>query len=171
MAKLVDTRIVTEAATLVGVFDSEVAARKAIAALERAGMPPDRIGIVADNVRQAREVAGSYSPQGALAGAMLGALLVAGFVVFGGETMRSNPVAIAMGGFAIVGGLAFIGWLAGRARVFKEDEYAEVENEVEEGEVLVSVVCDMPEGADTTRALLERAGAREVKIEESAEGV
>jgi hypothetical protein len=171
VAKLEDTRTLTDPETVVGVFGSEVAARRAIAALERAGMPPDRIGIVVDNVRQAREVAGSYSPQGALAGAMLGALLVAGFVLFGGEVVRANPVAILMGGFAIIGGLAFIGWLAGRARAFKADEYADVEEEVEEGEILVSVACDTPDGVDTTRALLERAGAREVKIEETAEAV
>jgi hypothetical protein len=169
MTKLVDTSTSTARETIVGVFDSEVAARRAISALERAGMPPDRIGIVVDNIRQAREVAGSYSPQGALAGAMLGALLVAGFVIFGGDAVRSNPVAIGMGGLAIIGGFAFIGWLAGRARVFKADDYAEVEEDVEEGAVLVSVVCDTPDSTDATRALLERAGAREVKIEESGE--
>jgi hypothetical protein len=134
-------------------------------------MPPDRIGNVVGNVRQAREVAGSYSPQGALAGAMIGALLVAAYVVFGGETIRANPVAIALGGFAIIGGLTFIGWLAGRARVFKEDEFEDAEDDVAEGDVLVSVVCDTPDGADTTRAILERSGAREVKLKESAESV
>lgn len=171
MVKLMGAPAVADAQTIVGVFDTEVAARAAIAALERAGMPPDRIGIVADNIRQAREVAGSYSPQGALAGAMLGALLVAGYVVFGGETVRANPVAVGLGGFAIIGGLAFIGWLAGRARVFKANEFEDVEDDVAEGDVLVSVVCDTPDGADTTRAMLERSGAREVKVKESAESV
>jgi hypothetical protein len=168
--KLADARPLRDSETIVGVFESEVAARNAIKMLERAGMPADRIGIVDRNVRQAREVAGSYSPQGALAGAMLGALLVAFFLVFGGDSVR-NPVAVAFGGVAIIGGLAFIGWLAGRAKVFKEREYEHLEEHAAEGEVLVSVVCDTAEGADVTRALLERAGAREIRVEESGEAV
>ena len=171
MAKLVDTDTTTSPQTLNGVFDREAEAREAVHALERAGMPPDRVGLVAGNIRQAREVAGSYSPQGAIAGALLGVILVVGLAIFGGESFRENPIGILMGGFAIVGGLAFIGWLAGRARVFKEDEYAQAEDESAMGEILVSVVCDTPEGADATRAILERAGAREVRFEESGESV
>ena len=171
MAKLADTRTVGEAHTINATFDREEQARAAVRELERAGMPPDRIGVVTGNIRQAREVAGSYSPQGALAGAMLGAILVVAFVVFGGEQMRQSPIGIAMGAFAIIGGLTFIGWLAGRARLFKQDRYAHFEDESALGEILVSVVCETPDGADTTRAMLERAGAREVRFEESGESV
>ena len=171
MAKRADAPPVVAGQTLVAAFTTADAARDAVRRLERAGMPPDRIGTVMANVRQAREVAGSYSPQGALAGAMLGAILVASYVVFGGDAMRQNPAAVAMGGFAIIGGLAFIGWLGGRARVLKEDEYADAEDDVAAGETLVSVVCDTPDGADATRALLERAGAAEIRVEDSAEGV
>ena len=122
-------------------------------------------------MRQAREPRGSFSPQGAGIGAALGVLLVIAFAVFGGEQIRQSPFAIVIGGFAIVGGLAFIGWLAGRARVLKEDEYATLEDDVAEGDTLVSVVCDTPDGADQTRAILERSGAREVKVEDSGESV
>ncbi len=171
MTKLADTRTLTGSQTIVGAFSREDSARRAVHALERAGMPPDRIGTVQQNVRQAREVAGSYSPQGALAGAMLGAILVVAYVVFGGDVMRQSPVAIAVGGFAIVGGLAFIGWLGGRSRVLKEDEYAQAEDDVAAGETLVSVVCDTLDGADETRALLERAGATDIRVESSGESV
>lgn len=172
MTDVADTAdTVLHASTIIATFDDEITARASIGALERAGMPPDRIGIVVDNVRQAREVAGSYSPQGALVGAMLGLLLVAGYLVFGGEQVRQSAVGIGLGGSAIVGGLALIGWLAGRARLFKTPEYEHFEDESERGDVLVSVVCDTPDGADATRAILERAGAREVRLEESAESV
>jgi hypothetical protein len=171
MTKLADASTVTGSHTLKAVFDKVEDARSAVLALERAGMPPDRIGLVTENIRQAREVAGSYSPQGALIGAGLGVLLVIGYVVFGGAQMLENPVGIAMGGFAIIGGLAAIGWLAGRARLFKQDRYEHFEDESAMGEILVSVVCDTPEGADTTRAMLERGGAREVRVEESGESV
>lgn len=171
MTKLADASTVTGSHTINAVFDHEQDARSAVLGLERAGMPPDRIGLVTANVRQAREVAGSYSPQGAIVGAIVGALIVAAYVAFGGEQMLQNPVALAMGGFAIVGGLAAIGWLAGRARLFKQDRYEHFEDESAMGEILVSVVCETPDGADTTRAMLERAGAREVRVEESGESV
>jgi len=138
-----EAKTIAKAQTITGVFPSEVAARDAVQRLERAGMPPDRIGFVTQNIRQAREAAGSYSPQGAVVGAIVGVLVV----------------------------LAFIGWLAGRARVFKQDAAAALEDDVARGNVLVTVVCDTPDGADQTRSILERAGAAEVTSEDSAESV
>lgn len=171
MANVADTRDIAQAQTLIGVFDTEEAARSAVSLLERAGMPPDRIGLVTGNIRQAREVAGSYSPQGALIGALIGVVLVVLFAVLGGESFRQNAAAVLMGGVAIIGGLALIGFLAGRARLFKEDRYAHFEDESALGEILVSVTCDTPEGVDSTRAILERAKAREIRVEDSAESV
>ena len=168
---IIDTRTLTDAVTIVGVFASGTAAREAARRLERAGFAPDRIGLVADNVRQAREMAGSYSPQGALAGAMLGALLAVAFVIFGGESVRQNGVAIVLGGLALVVAFGAIGWLAGRARVFKQDEYEEFEDHVEHGEVLLSVVCSTEDGAEQARVMLERAGAAEVRVEKGGEAV
>jgi hypothetical protein len=168
---ILDTRTLTNAVTIVGVFSSGTAARDAARKLERAGFAPDRVGIVAGNVRQAREMAGSYSPQGALAGAMLGALLAVAFVIFGGESVRQNPVAIVLGGTALVVAFGAIGWLAGRARVFKQDEYEEFEDHVEHGEVLLSVVCSTENGAEQARAMLERAGATEIQVEKGSEAV
>ena len=138
-----EAKTIAKAQTMTGVFPSEAAARDAVQRLERAGMPPDRIGFVTQNIRQAREAAGSYSPQGAVVGAIVGVLVV----------------------------LAFIGWLAGRARVFKQDAAAALEDDVARGNVLVTVVCDTPDGADHTRSILERAGAAEVTSEDSAESV
>ena len=171
MAKVADARTVTGAQTIIGVFAREAKAREAMHVLEREGMPPDRVGIVVGNIRQAREPRGSYSPQGAIIGALVGVILVVAFVVFGGDQMRQNMSGVVLGGFAMVVGLTFIGWLAGRARVFKEDEYATLEDDVAEGDTLLSVVCDTPDGADETRAILERAGAREIKVEDSGESV
>ena len=168
---IIDTRTLTDAVTVVGAFSNGAAARDAARTLERAGFAPDRIGIVAGNVRQAREMAGSYSPQGALAGAMLGALLAVAYVVFGGESVRQNPVGIVLGGMALVVAFAAIGWLAGRARLFKQEEYEEFEEHVEQGEVLMSVVCSTENGAEQAKVMLERAGATDVKVEESSEAV
>lgn len=171
MANVADARDIAQAQTLIGVFDTEAAARSAVSMLERAGMPPDRIGLVTGNIRQAREVAGSYSPQGALIGAAIGVVLVLAYAIVGGEQFRQNAAGIVLGGFAIIGGLALIGFLAGRARLFKEDRYAHFEDEAALGEILVSITCDTPEGVDATRAILERAKAREIRVEDSAESV
>jgi hypothetical protein len=161
--EIVDIRTLTDAVTVVGVFNSRTAAGEATRKLERAGFAPDRIGIVAGNVRQAREVAGSYSPQGALAGVMLGALLTAAYIVLGGESVRQNSGSIAIGGVVLLVAFTAIGWLAGRARLFKQEEYEEFEDHVEHGEVLLSVVCDTEDGADQAQVILERAGATEIR--------
>jgi hypothetical protein len=166
-----NAKTVAAGQTITGVFPTDAAARSAVQRLERAGMPPDRIGFIAGNVRQAREVAGSYSPQGAIVGAILGGLVVVAFLVLGGESVRQNAASAGIGAAAIIIGLTFIGWLAGRARVFKQDESAEFEDDVASGNVLVTVVCDTLDGADQTRAILERAGASDVTVENSAESV
>ena len=171
MSKLADARTETGAHTIVGVFDHLEDARTAMRRLEAAGMPADRIGIVSGNVREAREPVGSFSPQGALVGGLAGFVLTLGYVVVGGESVRQNPAAILLGGFILVVGLAFIGWLAGRGRLFKHGEYEELEDDVALGETLVSVVCDTPDGADQTRALLERSGSREIRLEGSGQRI
>jgi hypothetical protein len=167
---VVDARTLTGAVTIVGVFPSGTAARAATRALELSGFPADRVGIVDDNVRNAREVAGSFSPQGALAGAMVGALLTAAIIVFGGESLRQNTGSIALGGVVLVIAFTAVGWLAGRARVFKKSDYAVFENAVDAGETLVTVVCESEDGARQARAILERSGAVAVQREESGEG-
>jgi hypothetical protein len=167
--EIIDIRTVRPPVTIVGVFPTGRGARAAARMLERAGFPPDRIGIVAGNVRQAREVAGSYSREGALAGAVVGALLALAFMNVGGETVRLNALAFVFGAPVLVVGFAAIGWLAGRARVFKKDEYEELEEHVEHGEILVSVVCDTAEGVELARATLERAGATEIRVEPTDE--
>jgi hypothetical protein len=171
VTKLTDARTVTEGQTVVGVFPNGAKARDAVRSLERAGMPSDRVGVVRGNVRQAREVAGSYSPQGAITGAVIAAILIAAFVVFGYRSVSINPVGIVLGGFALLVALTAIGWLAGRARVFKREEYEDFEDDVASGETLVQVVCGEPESVDQVRALLERAGADQVRFEDTAESV
>ncbi len=171
MTKLADPRVITGGTTVVGVFPSEVAARDAVRMLEGSGMPPDRIGVVVGNVRQAREVAGSYSLPGGLAGAGVGVLLIVAYLALGGEAVQQSAVAIVLSGLIVVAGLAAIGALAGRARVFKDAEYAELEDDVAAGDILVSVTCDTPESADEVRAMLERGHAVDVRLEDTKEVV
>jgi hypothetical protein len=166
-----DTRTLVGAVTMVGVFSSGTAASAATHALDVSGFPPDRVGIVTENVRNAREVAGSFSPQGAFAGAMLGALLTVAYIILGGESVRQNPGSIALGAVVLIIAFTAIGWLAGRARLFKKDEYADFENAVDAGETLVTVVCESEDGADQARSILQRSGAVAVRREGSGEAV
>ena len=57
--------------------------------------------------------------QGAIAGAIVGALFAVALVVFGGEAMRANLVAVFLGAPALIVAFAAIGALFGRAKLFK----------------------------------------------------
>ena len=170
MTKLAETAVAART-IIVGVFDHHEHALAAVHRLQAEGMPADRIEIVSANVREAREPLGSYSPWGAIAGGAIGLALTLVYVVFGGEAVGSSPFAILLGGFILVVGLGLIGWLAGRARLFKQDEYADLEDDVASGETLVSVSCETPDGADETRAVLEQSGARHVRLEGAGKSV
>jgi hypothetical protein len=156
--------------SVVGAFPDHESAGAAVRRLERAGIPPDQVGVVVGNVRQAREAAGSFSSAGAVVGAILGALVAVAFVLLGGETMRQNVVAIFLGAPALIVAFAAIGALAGRARVFRRSEYAHFERDVEKGEILVSVSGE-PSDLARARALLKDAGAIEIRREETGEAL
>jgi hypothetical protein len=156
--------------SLVAAFRDHETAVSAAAALDAAGIPPDRVGVVAGNVRQAREAAGSFSPAGAIVGAIVGALVAVIFVFAGGETMRQNVVAIVIGAPALVLAFAAIGALAGRAKLLQSDKYESYERAVERGEALVTV-SGTTELLDRARRVLEEHGALRIRREATGEAV
>ena len=156
--------------SLVAAFHDHNAAVKAATALDAAGIPPDHVGVVAENVRQAREAAGSFSPAGAIGGAVVGALIAVAFVVAGGDAMRQNLVAIVLGAPALILAFAAIGALVGRARLFQSDEYARFENAVDRGEALVTV-SGQPELLAKARGILEEHGALRFRREATGEAI
>jgi len=159
--------------TVVGLFRNDDAARTALRQMDAAGFPPDRVGIVAGNVRQAREVAGSFSPTAAVIGAVIGALVGLGFGLASSMSVNgaAAPVAslamfVAM--FALIG--AFIGALAGRAKAPKPHDYEKYERAVELGDALVTIRCTSSQ-QDQARRALQTAGATAVRVEETPETV
>lgn len=156
--------------SLVAAFPDREAAVAAATALDAAGIPPDHVGVVAGNVRQAREAAGSFSAAGALSGAVLGAVIAVIFVVAGGDAMRQNLVAIVLGAPALIFAFAAIGALAGRARLFQRDEYERFENAVDRGEALVTV-SGPPELLSKARRILEEHGALRFRREATGEAI
>jgi hypothetical protein len=165
-----DLEEAVERESLVAAFADQQAAVTAATALDAAGIPPDRVGVVAENVRQAREAAGSFSPAGAIGGAVLGALIVVIFVIAGGETMRQSPIAIVLGAPVLILAFAAIGALAGRARLFQSRDYERYERAVERGEALVTV-SGPPELLSKARPILEDHGALRFRHEETGEAI
>src|SRR2546423_5074356 len=76
--------------SLVAAFPDHEAAVNAATALDAAGIPPDHVGVVAGNVRQAREAAGSFSAAGAIARAPLRAPHARLFVISSRDTLPTN---------------------------------------------------------------------------------
>jgi hypothetical protein len=156
--------------TVVGVFHDEERAREAAHRLDQAGFPPADVGVVAGNVRQAREAAGAFSMRGAIAGALIGFGVGVAFVLFGGPTMRDAGLAGVFGALLLaIPGFA-VGALAGRARIFKAREYAKLERAVERGDALVTIVCEHDQCV-RAEDVMRRAGATAVRDEDTAESV
>jgi hypothetical protein len=153
---------------VVGVFADDGAARAAVRFLEHAGFHPDHIAVVSHDVRQAREVSGSRSPQGAVVGGIVGLLVFGAFVVLGGPVMWSNGVAIVLGSAGFVGAGVAIGALAGRGRLFVAERGERYEDAVEAGETLVSVHASADE-RERARGLLREAGAVSLREEGTVE--
>jgi hypothetical protein len=156
--------------SLVAAFADHEAAVTAARALDRAGIPPDRVGVVAENVRQAREAAGSYSPAGAIGGALVGAVLAGIFVIVGGDAMRQNLVAILLGAPVLIIAFGAIGALAGRARLFQSAGYERYEDSVDRGEALVTV-SGAPELLGRAKRILEEQGALRFRREATGEAI
>ena len=155
--------------TVVGVFRSDDAAKAALQKMDAAGFAPDRVGIVANNVRQAREVAGSSSPTAAIIGAIVGGLVGLGLGLATGMSVNS-PVAT-VGGvimFAIIGG--FIGMLAGRGKVLNAHDSDKYQRAVDMGDALVTIRCAETQ-QDQARKALQGAGATAVRVEGTPETV
>lgn len=155
--------------TVVGVFPSDDAARAALRRLDDAGFPADRVGVVANNVRQAREVAGSFSARTAVIGALIGAGVGLALALASGMSVNNAAAApLGMAMFAMVG--AFIGMLAGRGKALKAHDYEKYQRVVDQGDALVTIRC-ADEARDQARSALTAAGATAVRVEGTAENV
>ena len=154
--------------TVVGLFRNDDAARTALRQMDAAGFPPDRVAIVAGNVRQAREVAGSFSPTAAIIGAVIGALVGLGFGLASNMSVNAAATVAGVAMLAVSG--AFIGALAGRAKGLKPHDYEKYERAVEMGDALVTIRCTSSQ-QDQARRALQTAGATAVRVEDTPETV
>lgn len=153
---------------VVGEFADTHSARAAVRFLEHAGFDPDDVAVITDDPRQARELSGSRSPQGAIVGAVVGLVLFGVFVAIGGPVMWSNVVALVLGLVGFIGAGLAIGTLAGRDRLFVVDRAQRYEAAEDAGDRLVSVSVPDAE-RDHARRLLREAGAARIREEGTVE--
>ena len=157
--------------TLVGVFHATPDAYAALRRLDGVGLPPWDVGLVSGDPELASEIAShSYAWLGATAGLLLGLILGAVYVGFGGPGMRVNPVGIVIGAVFVAGGMGFIGFVFGRALVRRTSHASEYEHVVRDGGAIITVAC-ISEECDRAREVLRTAGADEIVDEEYAERV
>ncbi len=157
--------------TLVGVFHSTPEAYATLRRLDGAGLPPQDVGLVSGDGELAAEVGShSYALAGAAAGVLLGLLLGAVYVVFGGPGMRVNPVGIVIGAAFVAGGMGFIGFVFGRALVRRTSRGSDYEHVVNDGGAIITVAC-VPEECERARDVLMTSGADEIVDEDYTERV
>lgn len=136
---------------VVGMFVDEQHATQAIEQLKAAGISTDRISVIAKDKKDLKHISdetGTKAPEGIATGATAGGLLggTAGLLaglgmmaipVFG-PIMAAGPIVVALTGAAVGAGAGgLVGGLIGLG--IPEDEAAEYENNVNEGQILVLV--------------------------------
>jgi hypothetical protein len=152
--------------TVVGVFHAQDAAYEALHELDRDGLPPQHVSLVAGDPELAGEIGSHSHPlAGAVAGFFLGIVLTLVYVAMGGPTFAQNVLGIVLGGAFVAFGLAFIGIVFGRTLIVHPSHRHEYEHAVRDGGAVVTVEC-VGDECDHARHVLEHAHADEVVDED-----
>jgi hypothetical protein len=163
--------------TVVGVFDAQDDAQKALNELKEAGFTPDQVSVVAKDTREAQTMvedsgmAGAETT-GAGTGALLGGLLggAAGWLVgIGalaipgiGPIVAAGALATTLGGAAVgavAGGL--IGALVGAG--VPEEDARTYETHVKAGRILITAQTTNPQEAQAAHDAFDRYGGSDVR--------
>jgi hypothetical protein len=169
--------------TVVGVFNDQMAAQRAIENLKAAGFAPDQIGILMQNQQGAENLAnatgtqaGADAGKGAVAGGLLGGLggLLVGIGALAipgiGPVLAAGPLAAALGtaagatvtGAAIGAGTgAIVGALVGMG--VPENEAQVYQNRFQQGRILVTVHAGA-NGYNAAWQILRNAGAEDINF-------
>lgn len=144
---------------IVGVFDTEQEATRAIEGLQRNGVPNDEISVITrdrDELKSISEDTGTMAPEGVATGAATGGVvggvtgLLAGIGALAipgiGPILAAGPIVATLTGAAIGAGAGgLVGGLIGLG--IPEDEAKEYEGYVDSGKILV-LVDDNGRGRD-----------------------
>ncbi|MDP4097419.1 general stress protein [Paenibacillus sp. P96] len=143
-----------ETKKIVGVFDTEREASRAIEDLQRQGIPADEISVITkdrDDLNTINEETGTKAPEGVATGAATGGViggvtgLLAGIGALAipgvGPILAAGPIAATLTGAAVGAGAGgLVGGLVGLG--IPEDEAREYESYVDQGKILVLVDSD-----------------------------
>jgi len=155
--------------TVVGIFGNDRKAAEALRSLDAAGFDAGRVQMTADDPSRAAEVGGkTFVLEGFIGGLLVGVLVVVGFSIWG--DLGRDPVGVVVGGVGVVGGMATIGLVIGRAIGRHSPDAHLFERVVRTGGAVVSVQC-ADEECDLAAQLLDGAGAREVRDEPGPEAL
>lgn len=150
---------------VVGTFRNDRRAAEAMRSLDAAGFDADRVRMTGDD-----PVADGGTIR-ALAGGILGAIValavVAGFTVWG--DLATDPLGLVVGAIGVIGGMAAVGSVVGRASGRHAPEADLVARVVQSG-AIVSVRCADDE-CELAARVLDGSGAREVRDEAGSPAV
>lgn len=147
---------------IVGVFHEPGAAFAALRRLDREGLPPQHVGLIAGDPELAGEAGGHSFPRaGAAGGFVLGLVVSALYVTVGGPSFHQNVPGVVLGGAFVSFGLAFIGTVLGRALYVHAPDHIEFEHAVQDGGAIVTIECAGDE-CDHARSVLRSAHADDV---------
>jgi hypothetical protein len=167
----------TSGHTVVGVFDGQNDAEKALNELKEAGFTPDQVSVVAKDTRETasmveRSDMGGAETTGAGTGALLGGLFggAAGWLIgIGalaipgiGPIVAAGALATTLGGAAVgavAGGL--IGALVGAG--IPEEDARTYESHVKEGRILITAQAATGQQAEAARDAFDRYGGSDVR--------
>jgi len=147
--------------TVIGVFRSSFNAYVALRRLDRAGLPAQNVSLVAGKPELEAELRTlPHAPRAAIAGAAIGVLIGATYVVFGAPGLLGDVLGILL---AIAGAVAagIVGFVVGHGIARRASRWRDFEHVVNEGGAIVSVAC-VPDVCDRTKDVLKRSGANRI---------
>ncbi|HET8570002.1 MAG TPA: hypothetical protein VFM93_13565 [Candidatus Limnocylindria bacterium] len=152
--------------TVIGVFRSGLHAFVALRGLDRAGLSPRDITLIAgepDLDAEARAL--PHAPKGAIAGAAMGVVIGAGYVIFGGSGLFADILGVFLG-LAVAAAAGIAGFLLGRTIARRVSRWRDYERVVSEGGAIVTVAC-ADQVCDQAKDVLKASGAVRI-VDEAA---
>lgn len=154
-------RVATIAAaphTLIATFRSGLTAYVAMRRLDRAGVPPQHVSVVAGEPELEAEAKSlEHAPRGAVAGAAVGLLVGAAYVIFGRSGLLADFLGILLG-ISVAVAIGIVGFFIGRTLARRASRWSEYEHVVKEGGAIVSVAC-AADVCDRAKEILQSSGA------------
>lgn len=147
--------------TVIGIFRSAFNAYVALRRLDRAGLPVEDVSLVAGKPELEAELKTlPHAPRAAIAGAAIGVLVGATYVIFGAPGLLADVLGILL---AIAGAVAagIVGFVLGHSIAHRVSRWRDYEHVVKEGGAIVSVAC-VPDVCDRAKDVLKRSGAERI---------